>query len=235
MRSDVCSCVDPDSAAVTPCIALHLRCLSTYHVLSILGHPMRQVSTAISTSCWSAAKLEFASAAPFAPSCHALQCYSLHGTCFESVMLIDCMRTSARFALWCCSVMSRMYLSLKCGPASLSVPTRLKPSWGGIVIGRDRPPLSWGCILLGTSLWHVAVVLVCIGVAESLQNVGKAIIAESYLQPQHWRRTHYGGWPYRPVWFWREIQVGCAAPPVVVTAGGGLPELGACCAHRTRQ
>ena len=54
-----------------------------------------------------------------------------------------------------------------------------------------------------------AAALVCMAVAEWLQMLGKSIIAESCLQPQHWRRTRYGGWPFRPVWFWREIRVGC--------------------------
>ena len=57
----------------------------------------------------------------------------------------------------------------------------------------------------------VAVALACIAVAECLQTFGKAIIAGSWLQPQHWRRARYGGWPRRPVWFWREIRVGCVA------------------------
>ena len=78
--------------------------------------------------------------------------------------------------------------------------------------------LDWDCItrncialtcMLRIHLF-VAVALVCIGVAECLQKFGKAIIGESYLQPQHWRRTRYGGWPCRPVCFWREIRVGCA-------------------------
>ena len=52
-----------------------------------------------------------------------------------------------------------------------------------------------------------AVALACTAVAEWVQMSGKVTIAESKLQPQCWRRTRYGDWPLRPVWFWCKTEL----------------------------